>query len=80
MYAVPGRAQPLGYVFVVLAFALASTISASSLAAQEDDMEDPTISISPSGGTFTDPSRFVSIQWCDNMGLNGSSRVIKHNG
>lgn len=70
------RMKLFGYALVLAAFALTVAISAPSVAAQEDDMEDPTISISPSGGTFTNPSRFVSIQWCDNMGLNGSSRVI----
>lgn len=62
--------------------ALALAIHPANGAAQigGDDWEDPTVSISPSGGTFSNPSVSVTVTWCDNVALNSSSRQIKHNG
>ncbi|MCG8466762.1 MAG: hypothetical protein MJB57_00930, partial [Gemmatimonadetes bacterium] len=36
----------------------------------------PTVSISPSGGTYTSASRSVTIYWCDDVSLDAGSRQI----
>ncbi|MCG8470093.1 MAG: hypothetical protein MJB57_18105, partial [Gemmatimonadetes bacterium] len=36
----------------------------------------PTVSISPSGGTYTSASRSVTIEWCDDVSLDAGSRQI----
>jgi RHS repeat-associated protein len=40
----------------------------------------PIITITPSGGEFTSSTRQVTIAWSDDFGLNGGTRVIRHNG
>lgn len=74
----PIRSLPRVLASSVLALLIGGL--ATPLAGQVDDFEEPTISITPSGGTFSDPDVFVDIDWCDNYELNGNSRVIKHNG
>ncbi len=46
----------------------------------ECDTQPPTVSISPSGGTFSSASRSVTITWNDNNQLLSASRSITLNG
>ncbi|MCG8468458.1 MAG: hypothetical protein MJB57_09670, partial [Gemmatimonadetes bacterium] len=66
-------ARPLLTLLLVLSAAI--PISAAILGP-------PTVSISPSGGTYTSASRSVTIEWCDDVSLDAGSRQITvlHNG
>lgn len=44
------------------------------------DTTAPTVAITPNGGTFSSPDLSVTIDWCDDVGLDGASRVIKLRG
>lgn len=46
-----------------------------------DDTSSPGVSISPSGGgTYTSSDLSVTVDWCDDIGLDGSSRKLTLNG
>ena len=81
MQSLCARSNCRAYLVGILTVAALSGPTAEPLASQPvEDFEPPIIEITPSGGTFTNPSVAVTIEWCDNYGLNGNSRVIKHNG
>ncbi|HEX5973289.1 MAG TPA: hypothetical protein VFY85_15245, partial [Gemmatimonadaceae bacterium] len=40
----------------------------------------PTVTITPSGGTFTTPTQSITIDWCGQAALSSSSRSIVLNG
>lgn len=44
------------------------------------DLTAPSIAIDPPGGSFTDPTVPVTVEWCDAESLDGSTRSISFNG
>lgn len=44
------------------------------------DTQAPSVAITPSGGLFGSATKVITIQWCDNVGLNFGSQSIRLNG